>query len=249
LSCWPAAAVCFCTAQELLLSRISPASSSKDFQDTSDSLLPATKGSTKPHLVEQGVSLTPSCQRSMLGTGRMQGATPTTTQTSGRRLLRPHLRLYSVQLQTSNLKQPVKNNQTLLKPSAANSTELSKPPLKQPSMQQLLDSQQLLSVVFQPLFHSGGSSQPRQVQASWHYHFFRGKDSHLSNSLTTVNLPPLPLLLEDFNQQLQQRQEDQPQLPGKWMWMQSMQRFSKLTGWPTWSTSDASWSCWRSRRK
>ena len=176
----------------------------KDFQGTSDSLLHATKEASTHLLGEQGVFLTLSCPRSIPGTGRMRGAIQTTTQTSGQRLLR-RLRLYSVQLQPSNLKQAVENSQT-----PTNSTEVSKPP-----------SRQLPSTIFRPPFHSEGSSnQLRQVQqAKWQSLFFRGNASHHdSNSLTTPNLPPLPpLLLQDVNLQRQQAQRDQPQLPGEWM--------------------------------
>lgn len=208
MRCWPAS-VCFCRPQELLLSRIS--NSSKDFQGTSDNLLPATKeASTKFHLLEeQGVFLTPSCQRSTPVTGRMRGATQTTTQTSGQRPLRRlPLRLYSVQ--ASNLKQAVKNSQS-------NLTELSKAPSTQLLASQL-NLQQLPNIVFHCLFHSEDSSnQPCQVQqASWHTPFFRGNASHRSNnSRTTANLPPL--LLQDVNPPRQQAQRDQPQLPGEWM--------------------------------
>jgi len=193
VSCWPAS-VCFCRPQELLLSRIS--NSSKDFQGTSDNLLHASKeASTKFHLLEeQGVFLTPSCQRSTLVTGRMRGATQTTTQTSGQRPLRRlHLPLYSVQ-QASNLKQAVENSQT-----------------------SQLDLQQLPSTVHRPLHSEDSNNQLRQVQqASWHTPFFRGHASRHSsnNSLTTAKLPPL--LLQDVNLPRQQAQRDQPQLPGEW---------------------------------
>ena len=160
--------------------------------------------------------MTPSCPRSMQGTGRMPGATQTTTQTSALRLLHLRLLLYSVQLQASKLKHPAKSSQTLLQHSTTNSTELSHRS-RPPSMQLLVDHhlRPLHSVVFQPLSHSEGSKYPRQVvnsqqaQAAWRSHFFKGDASHPTNSLTTVNLYlPLPLLLQHFN--LQQRRQ-QPQ--------------------------------------
>jgi len=140
----------------------------------------------------------------------MQGATQTTTQTSGQRLLRRlHLPLYSVQ-QASNLKQAVENSRT-------NSTEVSKPPSVQLLANQL-DLQQLPSIVFQrPLHSEDSSNQLRQVQqASWHTPFCRAHASRRSkNSETTAKLPPL--LLQDVNLPRQQAQRDQPQLPGQWM--------------------------------
>ena len=196
-----------------MIDQFDPCFPTKEFQGTSDSLPHATKeASTKPHLLgEQGVFLTRSCLRSTRGTGRMQGATQTTTQTSGQRLLRRlHLPLYSVQ-QASNLKQAVENSRT-------NSTEVSKPPSVQLLASQL-DLQQLPSTVFRhPLHSEDSNNQLRQVQqASWHTPFFRGNTSHHSsnNSLTTAKLPPL--LLQDVNLPRQQAQRDQPQLPGQWM--------------------------------